>query len=325
MSHYIKHFDELSKKDVKVAGGKGASLGEMTKHFSGHVPPGFVVTAQAYEAFIKEAGIAPEIEAEFKKLNPEDMNSVEGASVRLRSLIESTKIPDIIAKDIVAAFGRLQATFVAVRSSATAEDSKIASFAGELDSFLYTTEKELLNNVRKCWGSLFTPRAIFYRFEKKLHASSVEVGVVVQKMIASQVSGIAFTVHPVTQDKNQMIIEAAWGLGEAIVGGMVTPDSYVIQKAKIKSQNDNAKFKILEIHQSEQDKKIIHDPRGGTKEVNVTAAEKTARKLSDDQVLKVAKLCQKIEDHYNMPMDIEFALDDENNIWLLQARPITTL
>lgn len=322
MKNFIKHFHDLSKKDVKIAGGKGASLGEMSKHFVGHVPAGFVVTADAYQHFISSSTIEAEIKAEFAKVNAEDINSVEGASVRLRTLIESEEMPQEIAREITAAFGQLKAKFVAVRSSATAEDSKIASFAGELDSFLYTTEKELLNNVRKCWGSLFTPRAIFYRFEKKLHGADIAVAVVVQKMIASRVSGIAFTVHPVTQDKNQMIIEAAWGLGEAIVGGMVTPDSYVVRK----SQNSNLKSKnILEIHQSEQEKKIVHAPKGGTKEVKVPAGERTARKLSDEQVLKIAQLCQKVEEHYKMPMDIEFALDDEGNIWLLQARPITTL
>lgn len=325
MSQYIKRFQKLGKGDVAVAGGKGASLGEMNKHFPGHVPAGFVVTAGAYRELLKSAGVEAEIEAEFKKVNPDDINSVEGASVRLRSLIESAEIPEEIANQITAAFGRLQAKFVAVRSSATAEDSKIASFAGELESYLYTSEKDLLTNVKKCWGSLFTARAIFYRFEKKLAKAPIAVAVVVQKMIASQVAGVAFTVHPVTQDKNQMIIEAVWGLGEAIVGGMVTPDSYVIQKSKIKNQNEKAKFKIIEINQNEQVKKIVQDRKGGTREVAVPKGDRKQRKLSDAQIIAVARICQKVEEHYKHPMDVEFALDDDGQIWLLQARPITTL
>src|SRR3989338_8858866 len=176
---FIKNFKEISKLDVSIAGGKGASLGEMTQAEI-PVPYGFVVLSNAFEIF--------------------------------------------------KSFKRLGAKYVAVRSSATSEDSASAAWAGQLESYLNTTEKNLLENVKKCWASLFTPRAIFYRFEKNLHTSKISVAVVIQKMIESDVSGIAFSVHPVTQDKNQLIIESAYGLGEAIVSVQITPDGYVVEK-----------------------------------------------------------------------------------------------
>src|SRR3989338_3582902 len=200
---FIKNFKEISKLDVPIAGGKGASLGEMT-----HV----------------------EIDSILHKVKHDDINTVENASEQIKALILSAEMSEDIADEIVKSFKRLGAKYVAVRSSATSEDSASAAWAGQLESYLNTTEKNLLENVKKCWASLFTPRAIFYRFEKNLHTSKISVAVVIQKMIESDVSGIAFSVHPVTQDKNQLIIESAYGLGEAIVSGQITPDGYVVEK-----------------------------------------------------------------------------------------------
>ncbi|MCG2698512.1 phosphoenolpyruvate synthase, partial [Candidatus Parcubacteria bacterium] len=219
---FIKTFKQLTKKDVNIAGGKGASLGEMLNNKM-PVPPGFVVLAGAFDRFLQETDLTQDIEAQLEKVNYDDVNSVDRASNVIRDLIHDAKTPEDLEKYIVGGFKKMKCKLVAVRSSATAEDSSVASWAGELESYLNTTEKTLLANVKKCWSSLFTPRAIFYREEKDLRETHVSVAVVVQEMVESEISGITFTVHPVTQDKNQLIIEAGWGLGEAIVSGSITP------------------------------------------------------------------------------------------------------
>src|SRR3989344_2857713 len=241
---WTKLFSEISKSDVGIAGGKGASLGEMTQAGI-PVPPGFVVLSRAFQHFLEKTDLNIEIDAILKTVHADAMHTVENASEKIRELILAKEIPEDIAKEVEENFKNLRAEFVAVRSSATAEDSASAAWAGQLDTFLNTTHITLLENVRHCWASLFTPRAIFYRFEMFGKASpqtdadgtqtyaesgKISVAVVVQKMINSESSGVAFSVHPVTEDRNQMIIEAAFGLGEAVVSGHITPDSYVVTK-----------------------------------------------------------------------------------------------
>lgn len=322
---YIKIFHQLTKLNSSIAGGKGASLGEMTS--AGIlVPPGFVVLALAFDQFIRETHLEPEIEAAMDEVNHQDINSVEGASVKIRDLIADAEFPTDIAREIQSAFANLDVQLVAVRSSATAEDSSAASWAGELESYLNVAEDNLLDLVKRCWSSLFTPRAIFYRFEKDLLQQKVSVAVVVQKMVQSEVSGICFTVHPVTEDSKQMVIEAGWGLGEAIVGGRITPDTYVINK--IKSQKfkvkNNGEFKIIDKNISEQNMMVVRDLDSMTKESEVPASKINKQKLSNNNIIKLAKLCQKIESHYGKPQDIEWAMEDEK-LYIVQSRPITTL
>jgi len=202
---FIKPFRDLSKKDISIAGGKGASLGEMTQAGLS-IPPGFVVLATAFDEFLKQTDLNIEIDSIIKKVNHKDINSVEGASVKIRDLINDKLMPENIKKEIQKEFNKLRARYVAVRSSATAEDSSIASWAGELESYLNVTKKDLLGLVKKCWSSLFTPRAIFYRFEKKLNNQKISVAVVIQKMVQSEVSGVCFTVHPITEDRIKSLI-----------------------------------------------------------------------------------------------------------------------
>lgn len=320
MAEFIKFFKDLNKNSVGIAGGKGASLGEMTKAGI-PVPPGFVVTADTFERFLTETDLHAEIQAQLDKVNHDDTNSVEGASVKIRAIIDATAIPNDLEQIFLESYQKLGSEFVAVRSSATAEDSKTASWAGELESYLFTTEKTLLENIKKCWSSLYTPRAIFYRFEKKLHDSKVSVAVVVQKMVNADISGIIFTVHPVTKDPNQLVVEAGWGLGESIVGGMITPDTYVVDKSEI--LNPKSEKVLLDIYESDQGFKIVFKPGGGTQEVKPAEHEK-GRKLSDKKVVEIAKLAKQIENHYAMPMDIEFAIE-KGKTFIVQARPITTL
>ncbi len=229
MPQFTKPFQNLSQNDIPQAGGKGASLGEMTKAKM-PIPPGFVILASVFDRFLEETDLAQDIEAQLAKTNYNDINSVDKTSNIIRGLIANVSVPSDLEKEFLKEFKKLKSRFVAVCSSATAEDSAVASWAGELESYLNTTEKNLTANIKKCWASLFTPRAIFYRHEKKLLDTKISVAVVVQIMINSEVSGICFTVHPVTEDKNQLIIEAGWGLGEAVVSGTITPDSYVVDK-----------------------------------------------------------------------------------------------
>jgi pyruvate,water dikinase len=309
----IKSFKELRKNDAKIAGGKGASLGEMTQAGI-PVPPGFVVLAGAFDQFCQETDLDVEIEAELDKVNHKDINSVDRASNEIRTMIAKAKMPKDIAQAILEHHKKLKTKLVAVRSSATAEDSSSAAWAGQLETYLNTSKKDILKNVQKCWSSLFTPRAIFYRFEKKMRKDKVSVAVVVQAMVQSEISGIAFTVHPVTKDRNQMVIEAGLGLGEAIVSGQVTPDTYVVHK------ND---FSILDINVSEQSMMIV---KGGKDNIQKKLSPKVGgkQKLTGKQIVELAKICKNIELHYKKPMDIEWAYV-KGKFYLTQARPITTL
>jgi len=321
---FLKPFKELNKKSVGEAGGKGASLGEMMRAGI-PVPGGFVVLASTFDKFIEETDIGVAITGELDSVNKDDVNSVDNASRVIQGLILEEDMPEDIKKEILAEYRRQKLDLVAVRSSATAEDSSTASWAGELESYLCVTEKNLLESVKKCWASLFTPRAIFYRIEKKLHKTKVSVAVVVQKMVNSEISGIVFTVHPVTQDKNQLIIEAGLGFGEAIVGGLITPDSYVVDKSKIKNQKSKImKGAILDINIAEQEKMIVRDKKGGTKEKKISKIEGGKQKLTGKEILELADICIKIENHYKFPCDIEWALE-KGKFYIVQSRPITTL
>lgn len=319
---FTKTFKELGKGDANIAGGKGASLGEMTQAGI-PVPPGFVITAQAFDYFLEQCEIKADIASIFEQVNHKDTNSVENASGEIQAIIKNAVMPVEIEDEIKKDFATLDAELVAVRSSATAEDSSSASWAGELDSFLNTTKDNLLDNVKNCWASLFTPRAIFYRFEKELHLEDVSVAVVVQKMVQSEVSGITFTVHPVTEDKNQMVIEAGWGLGEAIVGGIITPDTFVLNKLNIKNKISKIEDVVTERYISEQEIMIVRSAEG-TKEKPVPEEIREIQKIDDKKLIELAIICLGIEKHYGFPCDIEWAMES-NTLYIVQSRPITTL
>lgn len=313
MTLFSKNFTEISQNDVATAGGKGASLGEMIS-IGLPVPPGFVVLASAFDHFMAETDLRVEVEAILKRVNHEDIYSVERASKKLRALIANVEFPEGLVEVVWSEFRDLAAQYVAVRSSATAEDSSTASWAGELETFLNTTEDNLLEAIKKCWSSLFTPRAIFYRFEKKLVEKKISVAVVVQKMVQAEVAGICFTVHPVTQAENQLIIEAGYGLGEAVVSGSITPDSYVVNK------ND---WSILDVNITKQSEKLVRR-QTGVESVAVPKIDQTKQKLTNQQIIELAQLAKKVEDHYGFPCDIEWAMEN-GELYITQSRPITTL
>lgn len=311
---YVKFFKSLTRKDAEIAGGKGASLGEMI-NVGIPVPPGFVILSDAFEYFIKETDLIQEIDAQLKAVNHKEMESVERASEIIRELIESASIPKDLEKEITSSFKELDAEFVAVRSSATAEDGAEHAWAGQLDSFLNTQKKDVIKNVLRCFASLFTPRAIFYRFEKGLNNTHISVAVVVQEMVQSEKSGIAFSVHPVTEDRNQMIIEGSWGLGEAIVSGQVTPDSYVVLKDT---------KEILDINIAEKSRGLFKSKTGTNEWEDIGDKKANDQCLSGKEVIELAELIMKIENHYGFPCDIEWA-HEKKKFYIVQSRPITTL
>lgn len=311
---YIKGLSELSKKNVNIAGGKGASLSEMT-NAGISVPDGFVILSDTFEKFIKDTDIIQEIDAILDRVNKEAVHTVEYASDKIQNLIKNADISKDIADEILKSFENLNSEFVAVRSSATAEDGADHSWAGQLDSYLNITKDNVVESVQKCWASLFTPRAIFYRFEKDLSKTNISVAVVVQKMVNSEVSGIAFSVHPVTEDKNQLIIEAGFGLGEAIVSGSITPDSYVVDKVE---------RNILDINIETQNKALYRKKDGGNEWKDILKEDESKQVLTKNQILELSDLIIKIENHYGFPCDIEWGIEN-GEIYILQSRPITTL
>ncbi|MBI5138419.1 MAG: hypothetical protein HZA95_01310 [Candidatus Vogelbacteria bacterium] len=346
----IRKFSQINKNDAPLAGGKGASLGEMSQ--AGFpVPPGFVVIATTFDKFLRETDLEQEIEAILDTVNHEEVHTVEHASEKIQALISSAKMPDNIAETIMSSYqllsrpttkvvGRLpegstlglnprggEDFFVAVRSSATAEDSASAAWAGQLDTYLNTTEGTLLVNVKKCWASLFTPRAIFYRFEKGLRKSKISVAVVIQKMVESDVSGIAFSVHPVTEDRNQLIIEAGFGLGEAVVSGEITPDSYVVEKEPLQIIDKNVSEQGRGLYRG-QEARLLNASRSlaskGPNEWRDLGEKGKNQKLTDNQIIELSEMIIKIENHYGFPCDIEWALEGLT-FYITQSRPITTL
>ncbi len=310
----LRDFSHITKENVDLAGGKGASLGEMTKAGI-PVPPGFVILSASFEKFLEETDLNVEIDSILESVDHRAMHTVENASEKIQALILGSEMPKDIADLIESSFKELDAKFVAVRSSATAEDSASAAWAGQLDSFLNTTHDQLLENVRRCWASLFTPRAIFYRFEKELHHQKISVAVVVQKMVESEKSGIAFSVHPVTEDRNQLIIEAGFGLGEAIVSGSVTPDSYVVEKEP---------RRIIDVNISEQTRALYRVDAGGNEWRDIPEPQASSQVLSEKEIHELSEIILRIENHYGFPCDIEWAFE-QGVFYIVQSRPITTL
>jgi pyruvate,water dikinase len=323
---YVLWFKEIDKSDLALVGGKSANLGEMMKAGI-PIPPGFAVTSHAYKEFIERTGLKSKISEALKEVaNSRDPKAFEDVSARIRRIIEEEEVPEDIARAIVENYRKLCEKIgrakvpVAVRSSATAEDLPGASFAGQQDTFLNVEgEEEVLLKVKKCWSSLFTPRAIFYRQEKGIDHDKVLMSVIVQKMVNAKAAGVMFTIHPVTGEEDKIVIEGSWGLGEAVVSGSVTPDTYVVDKRTLK---------ILEKRIAEKTHEVVRDPSSGqTVKVEVPPERRKAPCLTDEEVVKLAELALKIEQHYGHPQDIEWAIDRDmkfpENIFIVQSRPET--
>ena len=314
----VVDFKKIDKHDISLVGGKGANLGEMA-NAGFPVPPGFAVTVPAYELFLKENAIAEHIYDILKPVDVEDPNQLEGASKKIQKLIVNSKFPKEVAIDLFSSYKKLSGLFksalVAVRSSATAEDLPGMSFAGQQATFLNIRgENNLQLAVRECWASLFTPRAIYYRTQNKIAHEKVGISVIIQKMVQSDVSGIMFSIDPVTNMKDRIVIDAVWGLGEMIVQGAYVPDHYVVQKET---------FSILSKAVNFQDKQLIKKGEK-TIETHVPKSLQDRIKLNEDEIIKLAKLAQKLQDHYYFPQDIEWAKEGKE-LFIVQTRPITTI
>ncbi|MBI1935845.1 hypothetical protein HYS31_05380 [Candidatus Woesearchaeota archaeon] len=307
---FIKWFNGIRREDISLVGGKAANLGEMFSSFP--IPDGFCITVNAFEKFLKAAQIKDKISIQLKKININNLKNIENVSKNLSRLILKSKMPKEVEEAIIADYSKING-FVAVRSSAVAEDMENASFAGQQATFLNVKGgKDLIKYVKECWASFYTSRAIIYR-ERNKFDHNPKMAVVVQKMVGSKKSGVVFTVNPVTKNMNEMVIESIFGLGEAIVSGIVTPDNFVINK----------KTKRI-ISEAVNEKKIaIIRKDGKNKAVKLDSKKANEKSLSSKELKELVKECLNIERYYKKPMDIEWAIDGK--LYILQARPITTL
>ncbi|MFB6112703.1 MAG: pyruvate, water dikinase [Halodesulfurarchaeum sp.] len=311
----IRWLEDSRADDVDSVGGKGASLGEMTDAGL-PVPSGFVVTADTYRTFIEETGIKAEL-FDAADVDVENSSSLAEAESRAKKLILETDLPSSVTREILEAYDALGdgSAFVAVRSSATAEDLPEASFAGQQETFLNIRRADLLDRVKRCWASLFTQRAIYYRDQQGFDHAAVDIAVVVQEMVDAEKSGVMFTSHPSTGEET-VIIEAAWGLGEAVVSGAVSPDNYVV---------DRTRGEITEATVAEKSVMMERDEEtGDTIEREVPPDRKQARVLDAQEIEDLVALGRRVESHYGTPQDVEWAIAD-GTVYMLQSRPITTI
>ena len=326
--NYIKWFDEIGKEDVGIVGGKGANLGELTS-FGLPVPPGFCVTASGYTKFIKYAELDEVVKFLMEAVDVEDVDELTNASKEIQKKIKEKEFDPELKEEILSAYREFSENIgvkdpeVAVRSSATAEDLPDASFAGQQDTYLHISgEEELLNHIRDCFASLWTSRAIYYREKQNYDHFDVALSVVIQKMVNSEKSGVMFTANPINNSKDEIMINASYGLGEAVVSGIVTPDEYIIDK-KTK--------KVIEKNIAEKEYMVIKNENGvGTRVVNVKdILGKDAVKdeaLSPKELDTLVERGLKVEKLYGSVQDTEWGFDrDTKEFYFLQSRPITTL
>lgn len=325
---YIKWFTEVDKEDIPVVGGKGANLGELTSK-GVKVPPGFCVTAGAYTEFIEKTNLQGKILEILEGLDTEDSIELELRSSDIRKLIIQAETPKEIEQDIIDSYKEFAKQVnvkdpeVAIRSSATAEDLPDASFAGQQDTYLHISgEKEVISHIKRCWASLWTGRAIYYREDQGFKHEEVALSVVVQYMVNSKVAGVMFTANPINSNSNEILVNASWGLGESVVSGLVTPDDFVLSKSPLEVIEKNIADKNLMVIKNTTDVGTIEIP------VEEYLGKEAVSKqcLTDVEIIDLAKNGLAIEKLYGSPQDIEWGLDtDTGELYILQSRPITTL
>ena len=321
----ILNFNSADKTSLPQVGGKNASLGEMIKAGI-RVPPGFAVTTASYESFIAETGIGDAVFGLISGLDVNDVESLNKASAGIQELMRSAAMPEKIDKAVREHYEILCGTCgtdtvpVAVRSSATAEDLPTASFAGQQDTYLWVLGADrVVERVKQCWASLFTPRAISYRVKNNFPHEKVLISVGVQKMVHSKAAGVMFTLNPTNGDPSKVVIEGSWGLGETVVSGSVTPDKFVVDKVIMEVSEKTVSAKHIEcVHNAET---------GGVVEVDVAPDRQTRCCLDEQEVMELVRMAKHIEGHYVRPMDIEWAIDEDvsfpENVFIVQARPET--
>ena len=321
-SNLVLSLDDLSKEEVGIAGGKGANLGEMRK--AGFpVPDGFVVTTEAFELFARGNDLEKKIGWLLAKIDANNPKKLETYASMIRLIIESSRIPKAIVEEVLAAYDQVckkagKRVPVAVRSSATAEDSRDASFAGQQATFLNVSKNdEIIASVKRCWASTYTSRAIYYRLKKGFSMNLFMTAVVVQRQIASQKAGVGFSIHPTTGDRDSVVIESVLGQGEELVSGRVTPDTFTINKrtGMIRERRIAEKKRM----------KVTNMGGEGLAEVAIPRRLRQAQSLKSSELLELWRLARKLEAHYNHPQDFEWAVEDDGTLYLLQTRPVTVL
>ena len=310
---FVAWFSELDKNSGNVAGGKGANLSEIY-NLEIPVPSGFVVTTKAFDFFIDESGLKEKIHNSLGEIDYSDTAQLEEVTKSVREMILNSEMPKELEEEVLNSYEKLEKSFVAVRSSATAEDLSDASFAGQQDSFLNVRgDEDLLLHIKKCFASLFTARATYYRNKKKFEHDKVSLAVVVQKMVNSEKSGVIFSKNP-SYKNDDVIIEAVFGLGEGIVSGKITPDKYVVSR----------ELEILEKDVSDKKIALVRDEENKKKEISLDEDKSNSLVLSEDELKKLTEFALKLEEHYDKPQDIEFAIE-EDEIYIVQTRAITTI
>ena len=324
---YVAWFKDLNKDSIAIAGGKGANLAEMFK-LGMPVPPGFAITAQTYKEFIEKTKIKSKIGQLVQSIDIEDTEKLQQTADKIQQLIITTTVPEDMAEEIVdnyellgtekkntASLVKGKEVFVAVRSSATAEDLPEASFAGQQATFLNVKGKHnLVPAVRACWASLFTARAIYYRQKQHFDHMKVLISVIVQKMVNADKSGIMFTINPSTNQEQEIVIEAVYGLGEMIVGGEVNPNLYIVDK---KTRD----IKKMEIRKQEYG--LFRNLIGKNEKQKIPPLDQERQVLNERQIKELARLGKKLEDHYHHPQDIEWAAEGDQ-LFVVQTRAVTT-
>jgi pyruvate, water dikinase len=317
-SVFVRDFSDLDRFDVAWAGGKGANLGELRKAGL-PVPPGFVIGAEAYAAFCGADGLRTRIGSRLQSVDVSDQAALGEASAQVRKMVEAEPIPVAVSEAIQEAYGRLSngvsGRSVAVRSSATAEDTEEASFAGMNETFLNVRGSDaVVDAVRRAWASLFGARTIYYRAARGFGHADMDIAVVVQAQIASTRAGVMFTIDPATGATDQIVIESSLGLGEAVVSGQVSPDRYVVDKESLS---------LLKREIRRKDISIDAQDGGGTRVRDVDPSERMLPSLTDDEARAIAELGRRIERHYGSPQDTEWCIDEGGSVWMLQSRPVT--
>jgi len=320
---FVLWFDDIGIEDVPLVGGKSASLGEMTRRTGVPVPFGFATTADAYRYYLRKNRLDEKIAETLREIkDPNDTRTLQSVGARIRNMVAKAQMPTDLKKEIVEAYEHLSEKvqekdpFVAVRSSATAEDLPDASFAGQQETYLNVhTGKEVVEKIKECFASLFTDRAIFYRIQKGFDHMAVALSSAVQLMAYSKASGVIFTLDVANGDRSVVLIEAGYGLGELVVQGTITPDEYYVRKSDLAIVKKSIPKKTIQ---------LVRLPSGGTERISVPLDLQDKQILSDDQIKTLAKYSVEIEQHYKKPMDIEWALDERTNqLFILQARPET--
>ena len=320
MGTFVKTFGEMTKKDIQEAGGKAANLGELTRN-GFNVPQGFCITSESFFYHIHRNGLQPEIDAIVASFDYEDFGAMEEKTARIRDFITNAEIPRDLNQEIeeaIAELNKSQNVFVAVRSSVAVKDSPISSFPGMMDTYHYLkSEKQIVEHIKKCWASLWTIRATVTRHHKNIDHNLGLIAPIVQKMVHSEIAGVLFTANPINSSRDEMVIEANWGLGESVVSGKSMNDFFLLDKSPLKLRDKRILKKTIMI--------CFDEEKGcGRKETAVEPEMMDSATLTESQVLELGEIALKIEKHFDFPQDIEWAIEN-GELYILQSRNIRTL